>query len=140
VFSVGFSPAGGNVGFTRYKVNDVDFIFIPDSVPGMTPLEHEKLRQLIHFISEGPGSGFATGAFKEILPLGAPFPASVTWYTDATKTQKIVEKIIVRNPNKTPATISWNMYALDGVTVVGTIVDTISYISVFETTRTRAIS
>lgn len=109
--------------------------------PGFTPAEHERLRQLIHFISEGPTEGFASGAFKEVLPIGAPFPASVTWYTSSTKAQKIVEKFIVRNANKTPSQITWNMYADDGVTIIQTVVDDITYANaVFEATRTRTIS
>lgn len=107
---------------------------------GITPFEHETLRQLIHFIDEGPGDGFASGAFKEILPTGSPFPASITWYLDVAKTKKLVEKFVTYNANHFPTTIHWNMYDFDGVTIIHTVIDTITYSSAFESTRTRAIS
>lgn len=107
---------------------------------GLTPTTHQTLRQLIHFINEGPATGFLTGAYKEILPFGNPFPTSITWWESAAKLKKIVEKTYVYNQNKTPATIAWAMYATDGVTVIATISDAIAYTSVFETSRVRTIS
>lgn len=107
---------------------------------GITPFEHETLRQLIHFIDEGPGDGFASGAFKEILPSGSPFPTSVTWYLDVGKTKKLVEKFVTYTNTAFPTTIHWNMYDFDGVTIVHTVIDTITYDTAFEATRTRAIS
>lgn len=106
----------------------------------LTPAAHQTLRQLIHFISEGPGNGFATGAFKETLPFSNPFPTSIIWWESSAKLKKIVSKSIAYNPNKTPSTISWEMYATDGITVIATVSDAISYSGVFETTRTRSIS
>lgn len=101
--------------------------------------QHETLRQLIHFIDEGPATGFASGAFKKTI--GQPFPTSVTWYEDYTEAKKIVEKLIVRNSAKNPTSITWNMYATDGTTIIHTITDAITYISSsFEFTRTRTIS
>jgi hypothetical protein len=106
----------------------------------LTPLEHETLRQLIHFISDGPGDGFASGAYKEVLPTGNPFPTSVIWYINATKTKKIVEKLITF-AGVIPTTIIWNMYDFDGITIVHTVTDTITYVNnVFESHRVRAIS
>lgn len=107
---------------------------------GITENEHQTLRHLIHFIDEGPGDGFASGAFKEVLPTGDPFPTSIIWYLDIVKTKKLVEKIISRNMNKTPSTIVWKMYDSDGVTVIHTIIDNFAYVSsVFEATRVRTI-
>lgn len=108
---------------------------------GITPQQHETLRQLIHFIDQGPGDGFASGAFKEILPTGSPFPTSITWYLDVGKTKKLVEKFITYLPNKSPSIIQWNMYDFDGVTIVHTVIDNFTYSNgVFEATRTRTIS
>lgn len=101
--------------------------------------DHDTLRQLIHFIDEGPGDGFTSGAFKVVT--GQPFPTSIVWYTDSSQTEKIVEKLITRDSLQNPSTITWNMYDVDGVTVIHTVTDTISYINnSFESTRTRAIS
>jgi hypothetical protein len=106
---------------------------------GITANEHATLRQLIHFIDEGPGDGFLSGAYKIVT--GQPFPTSIVWYLSLSMTQKLVEKLITYNPNKTPAVITWHMYATDGVTIVHTVTDTITYVSgAFEASRTRAIS
>jgi hypothetical protein len=107
---------------------------------GITPFDHQRIRQLIHFIDEGPGDGFASGAFKENLPVGSPFPTSITWYLDVAKTKKLVEKFVTYTNTAFPTTIHWNMYDFDGVTIVHTVIDTITYNTAFEATRTRAIS
>lgn len=107
---------------------------------GFTANEHRSLRQLIHFISEGPADGFTSGAFKETLPAGDPFPTSEIWWTNAGKTDKIVEVTITRNSNKTPATEQWKMYDTNGITVLATVTDTYSYQGVFETSRVRTIA
>jgi hypothetical protein len=104
-----------------------------------TPLQHRVLRQLIHFIDEGPAEGFPTGAVKEILPAAAPFPTTVIWWEDPAKTKRIVDKIITRNPNQSPATIQWRMYDVDGSTVLATVLDTLTYSGPFVLTRSRAI-
>jgi hypothetical protein len=106
---------------------------------GITPFEHQTLRQLIHFIDEGPGDGFASGAFKEVLPTGSPFPSSITWYLDVAKTKKLVEKFITYNSSHFPTQIHWNMYDYDGVTIIHTVIDAITYSTAFESTRTRTI-
>lgn len=105
---------------------------------GISESAHRTLRQLIHFIDEGPAEGFVSGAFHETLP-ATPFPTSFIWWTSAAKTHKIVELTLTLNANKTPATEEWKMYDTDGTTVLVTVTDTISYSGIFETTRTRAI-
>jgi hypothetical protein len=105
---------------------------------GLTENQHRSLRQLIHFIDEGPADGFLSGAFKEIS--GQPFPTSIIWYTDNTKSYKIVEKLITRNAAQTPTTIVWNMYNQDNSSILHSIIDNINYINdAFESTRTRII-
>lgn len=106
----------------------------------VSKFEHKTLRDLIHFIDEGPGDGFASGAFKEVLPVGAPFPTSVTWYLDIAKTKKLVEKFITYSGVAFPSIIQWNMYDKDGVTLIHTVTDTITYNAAFESTRVRTIS
>lgn len=111
--------------------------------PGTTPVTettHPALRQLIHFIDEGPAEGFTSLAYRETLPSADPFPTSIIWWTSSAKTSKIVEETISYNANKTVNTDAWYMYATDGVTILKTVVDTYSYSGVFETSRTRAIT
>ena len=105
----------------------------------LTPTEHKALRQLIHFIDEGPACGFASGAYKETLPAGNPFPTSVIWWESSSKLQKIVEKTITRTgtgTNVTPTPIVWQMFDTDGNLLV-TLTDVIVYSGVFEISRTR---
>jgi hypothetical protein len=119
-----------------------DGYFLETNGPGQIPswTNHDALRKLIHLADTGPYEGFASGAFREVLPASNPFPTSITWYTSAAKTHKIVEKLKTYNVNKTPSTIIWKSYATDGVTVLATVTDTITYNGVFELSRTRTIS
>lgn len=104
---------------------------------GITSDEHEALRQLIHFIDEGPTNGFASGAYKVII--GQPFPTSIVWYTNSSQSYKIVEKLITYNVQKLITNIVWNMFDTDGVTIIHSVTDSIAYTTAFESTRTRAI-
>lgn len=134
--SVGFDPTG-LVVTTAKNVQDA-IRDVAQNATGISSSQHAVIRQLIHFISEGPAEGFASGAYKEILPLANPFPTSIIWYTDISKTNKIVEKIISYNTNKTPSTIIWKMYDTSNILLV-TVTDTISYSGVFELSRIRTI-
>lgn len=104
---------------------------------GLSQTTHQVLRQLIHFIDNGPAEGFATGAYREMT--GTVFPTAVIWWENSSKLKKIVEKLITWT-GINPTTIEWNVYDIDGTTVLGSVTDTISYSTVFETSRVRAIS
>ena len=104
---------------------------------GLTENAHRILRQLIHFIDNGPAEGFASGAYREVT--GTIFPTAIIWYTDSGKTDKIVEKTIIWT-GINPTTIEWKMYATDGSTVLATVTDTITYSGIFEISRSRAIA
>ena len=108
---------------------------------GITAGEHEILRQLVHFLDEGPGDGFASGAVRITNPSGSAFPTSIVWYLDSSLTTKLVEKIIVYNASQVPTTITWNMYDETGLTIIHTVVDTFTYVNnIFESSRVRTIS
>jgi hypothetical protein len=107
---------------------------------GLTPAEHETLRQLVHFVDEGGAHGFAATAYKVVLPTGNPFPTSMTWYLDAGLTIKLVDKLITYGATRFPAVLEWRMYAPDGVTIIHTVTDTLTYSSAFESTRTRVVT
>lgn len=106
---------------------------------GITEGAHQALRQLIHFIDNGPTNGFASGAYRENLPAANPFVTSVTWWTSAAKTNKIVEKLITYTGVLATA-VQWKMYDTDGTTVLATVTDAITYSGVFESNRTRTIA
>jgi hypothetical protein len=110
----------------------------------LTVTAHRALRQLIHFIDNGPAEGFASGAYREILPAADPFPTSIIWWESSSKLKKIVEKLITRSgggaTNIAPTPIVWKVYDTDGSTVLATVSDAVSYSGPFETNRTRTIS
>jgi hypothetical protein len=107
---------------------------------GITTATHKSLRDLIHFIDEGPADGFASGAYKETLPSGDPFPTSEIWYTSVAKTNKIVELLITRNSQGIPTSEQWKMYNASNV-LLTTVTDTYTYANnIFEISRVRTIT
>jgi hypothetical protein len=131
---VRFDDAAG-----RFSMHDDAGEFDPRTGGGISEAQHRALRDLIHFIDDGPACGFATGAFKETLPAGAPFPTSIIWWESNAKTEKIVE-LAVTYTGAFPTTEIWSMYDTDGTTVLCTVTDTIAYSGAFEVSRTRAIA
>jgi len=121
------------VGFQFYEEGSIKTLSASN---GVTATDHNKLAQLIHLAeSGGPWQGYA-GAIKETGPF--PFHTASIWWTDATKTKKIVQKVITRNSNKAPVTVQWTAYQADGTTVAEMLTDTIYYNGVFEISRSRA--
>lgn len=104
-------------------------------VTGVVDLvHHERLRQLIHFIDEGPGAGFPSGAFKEVL--GRPFPTGVIWWESSAKLAKIYEKLMVLNGQNNPTGITYATYT--GGLLYQAVSEQIVYSGVFEVSRTRS--
>lgn len=134
----------GNLIFEDENVGPYTLTVLAESASGgITAAEHPALRQLIHFIDDGPAEGFASGAHKEILPAGDPFPTSIIWWESTAKLQKIVEKIITRTGTGSliaPNPIVWTMYDTDGVSTLASVSDEITYSGPFELTRTRTLS
>lgn len=124
---------------TSFRMKDSTGIFNPRTGGGISEADHKILRQLIHFIDDGPAEGFASGAYKETLPSGDPFPTSEIWWASDAKLKKIAELTITRNANKTPATEAWKVYDGAGA-LLATVTDAISYSGVIETSRMRAVS
>ena len=132
---IGFDPTGLSIT-TSKNVQDA----LKDVANNaLTANSHKSLRQLIHFIDDGPAEGFATGAYRETLPSNNPFPTSFIWWESAAKIKKILEKTYTYNANKTVNQIDWKMYDTDGTTVLVTVTDTITYLGIFEVSRTRSI-
>jgi|ERR1035437_2265574 hypothetical protein len=80
-----------------------------------------------------------TSGYKEILPLGSIFPTTETWYTDNSKTKKIVEKDIVWS-KLVPSAITYKLYSSDGSTIITQIHDELNYYNnIFLTKITRSV-
>lgn len=108
---------------------------------GISESDHRSLRQFVHLAgADGPGLGFATGAFLEKLPVGSPFPTSYIWYESAAKTEKILEITVTRNAQKRPTQVVYEIYNADGSTVEETITDTPAYTSGVISSETRTIA
>lgn len=117
--------------------------WVEGSGGGITPGQHELLRQLIHLADGvgGPMDGWPSGTYRETLPPGSPFPTLITWWTSAAKVAKIVQKDIVFDANKNPTQIKWSVYDAAGSTVLASVTDNITYYGTgpFELSRTRTI-
>jgi hypothetical protein len=129
IFFISFAPISGSHILVDYVVENSDIL----SSNIVTT------RKLITFIEEGPAEGFASGAYKEILPFGDPFPTSITWWDSPVKNNKIVEQIYTYNNNNIIIQEEWNAYDATG-NIVTTISDTITYDDVIEISRIRTIS
>lgn len=138
----GLASSQGQLRYSggRFSFYDSAGEYNPRSGGGISEAQHKILRQLIHFIDEGPAEGFASGAYKEVT--GQPFPTSVIWWESSSKAKKIVEKTITYGTSpKVVTSIVWKMYDTDGTSVLATVTDAITYSSgVFEASRTRTIA
>jgi len=105
---------------------------------GLTIAAHRIVRQLIHFINDGPAEGFASGAYKETTYSGVKATDEI-WYESVSKAKKIVELTTTWAGIKKTAEV-WKVYDTDGSTVLATVTDAISYSGIKETSRTRTIA
>jgi hypothetical protein len=130
---------GNNMEFK--DTSNSTFVTLSDLIAGsggLTEDAHKVLRQLIHFIDDGPAEGFTSGAYKETLPSGSVFPTSEIWWESSSKLKKIVS-LATTWTGVNPTQEIWDIYDTDGSTSLATITDSISYTGVFETSRTRTI-
>jgi hypothetical protein len=115
----------------------VSWVALTGASAGMTAEQHKALRQLIHFIDNGPAESFASGAYREMT--GTVFPTAIIWYDKAgAGKKKIVEKLLSYT-GAFPITATWKVYDASE-TLLATVIDTISYSGAFETSRLRSIA
>jgi hypothetical protein len=93
------------------------------------------------YIGDGPVSILFNGAIHTTTYSGIKITAA-TWFTAVDQLHKIFEVLYSYTGNNiVPNTITQNLYALDGVTVLHSIVDTITYQNnIFESVRNRTIT
>lgn len=130
-----FTQSGSNYATKAGSVVELVYDGTYWRVAALSPGDHATLLQLIHFIDEGPAEGFATGATKTVT--GGLFPTEILWKR-ADTTNLVRQSVTWTGIN--PTTVIWRMYDTDGVTVLATVTDTITYSGVNETGRTRAIA
>jgi len=119
-----------------FKAKDETGVFDLRSGEGLTEEQHKTIRQLIHFIDEGPAEGFVTNAYLEVT--GTVFPTAIIWWESSAKLKKIASKEVTWT-GPFPATVTWKIYDTDGSTVLATVTDTLTYSGPFEASRIRAI-
>jgi hypothetical protein len=131
------TPVGGSgsISFDGSKFNFIDSLGTFDP---RFDAKHRIIRQLIHFIDDGPCEGFASLAYRETTYSGI-FPTSEIWWESSSKLKKIVS-LNTTWTGILPTQEVWKIYDTDGSTVLATITDNISYSGVFETSRTRTIA
>jgi hypothetical protein len=110
-----------------------------DPLTGLFPgVDYRKLLYLADGVG-GPMEGFASGHVRETLPTGSPFPTVIIWWTNAAKLFKLVQKDITFTSIFLPTQVKWTLFQADGVTVLRTVTDVITYSGIFETDRTRTV-
>lgn len=134
------ASADGEIRYTgtRFSLQDSTGEYDPRSGSGLSSEQHKTLRQLIHFIDEGPAEGFVSGAYKESSYSGILLTSAI-WWESSSKLKKIVEETLTWS-GILLQTDEWKMYDTDGSTVLVTVSDAITYSGVFEVSRTRTIT
>jgi len=106
---------------------------------GLTESQHKALRQLIHFLPDGPGPGWGSGPnYKETTYDGLK-PTAEVWWETSSKSKKIFSVDTTYTGIK-PSTETFKVYDTDGSTVLAQAVDAITYSGLLETSRTRTIT
>jgi len=125
-------PNGGTTGQVLEKASNAD----QDTrwADQASSIDYRKLQFLIE---SGPIEIWPH-SYKTVV--GGAFPTAITWWTDNTQTVKIIEKLIVRNANQLPTSITYRVYSSDGLTVVKQLVDVPTYSGVFETALSRTVT
>lgn len=118
-----------------FRMRDAAGVFDPRT---LTDTEYSALVSGFAGISCGPWSINLTNAYFECTPI--PFSTQCIWWTDNTKTKKILQKLILAGGAMFPTQIQWSLYAVDGTTVIRQAVDAINYSGAFETDRTRTVT
>ena len=121
--------------WSKKKVEIDDLI---TAASGVTNESHRTLRHLIHFIDDGPGDGFTSGAYREVID-PSPTPSGMVWWESSSKLKKLVSLDLTWTANRVIEE-EWKIYDTDGSSVLATVTDTINYTGVFETDRTRTIT
>jgi hypothetical protein len=99
-------------------------------------------RQVQVLNPNGPFEPFgSTNMFHSYSYGPIPFVSYSCWFTDSSKTQKIYDvEYQNRNSRKQAEKIIYKSYNPDGVTIKSTVIDIITYVGVFETTRIRTVT
>lgn len=105
---------------------------------GLTEASHKVLRQLIHFLADGPGDNFSTAPHKETTWSGVKITDEV-WYESVSKAKKLTELVTTWTGIKITQE-ELTVYDTDGTSWLVKATDAITYTGLKETGRTRTFS
>lgn len=99
---------------------------------------HQALLDIVHFLEDGPGDGWASGAV--CVRIGtAPNAGGWVWYTSTALSARIIDMTINYATNSIlPSTKVWRLYAANGTTVIRTLTDTYTWTGPILTQRQRS--
>lgn len=128
-------PAAGALAFTDQLSGTLTLEQLVTSVTAK-PGSHNRLADIIHFLPEGPGDGWASGAVC-VEGFAGPLQVSSTWYTDATQTKRIIS-VAWTYTGPLVSTAKWTLFSpADGVTIARTLTDSYTFNGPLLQTRTR---
>ena len=133
--------SGTRVGGAIDAINQTLLIIDNELSGGISGALTPTTRDLIILAdSDGPFEGYAPGSERVTTYHNNVFPSSSIWYTDASKTSKIMEVVKSYPPSGVnPTTITYRSFETDGFTVRNTVIDTIAYSGIQEVSRSRVI-
>lgn len=141
------------LGFTTYSDGRFEFSasmkvghaidqinrYLSGTLSGSSGLQETDRKLILLADGHGPFEGYP-GSFHEFVYYKKVFVSASIWYTDSTKTSKIMEQeMIYESGQIVPSYIYYRSFDTDGITISTEIVDTIFYDGVFEVSRSRMI-
>ena len=101
---------------------------------------HQALIDIMHFLDDGPGDGWASGAYR-VRQGVAPNPGGWIWYTSSAMTKRIISVTYTYPVGSIlPSSKQWLLYASDGATVARTLTDAMTWSGALLTNTTRTWS
>jgi hypothetical protein len=99
---------------------------------------HQALLDIIHFLDDGPGDGWASGAVRVRVGTG-PNAGGWVWYTSTAMTARIIDMTVTYPAGSIlPQTKAWRLYAANGTSVIRTLTDTYTWNGPLLTQKARS--
>lgn len=125
--------ASSDMQFTDPNAGTVQLQTLLTSLTGLAG-SHNAIKDPIHFLHDGPGDGWPSGAFCQKTYTGMLLRQS-TWYTTSAMTVPIVSRAYTYN-GLLVATETLTLYSASGA-AVRTVVDTYSYSGIYRISCAR---
>lgn len=127
-------PAAGAIALTDQLSGTLTLEQLLTSVAGK-PGSHNAVQDIIHFLPDGPGDGWASGAVC-VEGTSGPLSTGWVWYTDSSQTKRIIAMARTYN-GPLVLTEKYTLYSANGTTVLRVLTDTFTYAGPLLQSRTR---